>query len=163
MWGFRKLRLPAECPCLRQPALSKRRSYPLDTSALPHAEMRRMRRRDSSNTMRPVATDLLTIQEAVRALGISRSTLWRRLRRGEIPSVRRSGRRLVRVTSVGKAAQGKAEGDIPPLTENHPIFRLTGAGRSGGQLPGARDKHAVLDTRTFGGASCGIRAQFSRC
>lgn len=89
--------------------------------------------------------NLLTIDEATRALGVSRSTLWRRLQRGEIPSVRRGGRRLVRLTTTEKAARAGATGDIPPFTEDHPIFRLTGAGRSGGKLPGARDKHAILD------------------
>lgn len=88
--------------------------------------------------------NLLTIDEAIRALGISRSTLWRRLQRGEIPSVRRGGRRLVRLTRSRKAVRG-AEGDIPPFTKDHPIFRLIGAGRSGGQSPGARDKHTILD------------------
>jgi len=44
-----------------------------------------------------MSTGLLTIDEAIRALGISRSTLWRRLRRGELPSVSRGGRRLVRL------------------------------------------------------------------
>jgi hypothetical protein len=34
---------------------------------------------------------------------------------------------------------------VPPLTEDHPIFRLVGAGRGGGHAPGARDKHAILD------------------
>lgn len=90
-------------------------------------------------------TNLLTIDEATRALGVSRSTLWRRLQRGELPSVRRGGRRLVRLTATRKAVREKATGDIPPFTEGHPIFRLVGAGRSGGQLPGARDKHAILD------------------
>ena len=88
--------------------------------------------------------NLLTIDEAIRALGVSRSTLWRRLQRGDFPSVRRGGRRLVRLTTPQKAVRGKA-GDIPPFTETHPIFRLMGAGRSGGQSPGARDKHAILD------------------
>ena len=92
-----------------------------------------------------MATNLLTIDEAIRALGVSRSTLWRRLQRGDLPSVRRGGRRLVRLTKTRKAAGGKASGDIPPFTEGHPIFRLMGAGRSGGQSPGARDKHAILD------------------
>jgi len=90
-------------------------------------------------------TNLLTIDEAVQALGISRSTLWRRLQRGDLPSIRRGGRRLVRLTMPRKAARGKAASDIPPLTESHPIFRLIGAGRSGGHSPGARDKHAILD------------------
>jgi len=92
-----------------------------------------------------MSTDLLTIDEAIQALGVSRSTLWRRLQRGELPSVRRGGRRLVRLTALRKVAGGKTKGDLPSFTESHPIFRLVGAGRSGGQAPGARDKHAILD------------------
>ena len=93
-----------------------------------------------------MAENLLTIDEAIRALGVSRSTLWRRLQSGELPSVRRGGRRLVRLTMTRKATRGKVTGDIPPFTENHAIFRLIGAGRSDGQSPGARDKHAILDS-----------------
>ena len=89
---------------------------------------------------------LFTVDEAIRALGVSRSTLWRRLQRGELPSIRRGGRRLVRLGTTRKAGRGKATDDLPPLTESHPIFRLVGAGRSGGQSPGARDKHAILDS-----------------
>jgi excisionase family DNA binding protein len=89
--------------------------------------------------------NLLTIDEAIRALGVSRSTLWRRLQRGDLPSVRRGGRRLVRLTTTRKTVRGKATGDLPPFTKTHPIFRLMGAGRSGGQAPGARDKHTILD------------------
>jgi len=88
-------------------------------------------------------THLLTIDEAIRALGVSRSTVWRRLQRGDLPSVRRGGRRLVRLTP--KAARGRATAEIQPFTESHPIFRLVGAGRSGGRPPGAREKHAILD------------------
>jgi excisionase family DNA binding protein len=95
--------------------------------------------------MKAMSTNLLTIDETVRALGVSRSTVWRRLQRGELPSIRRGGRRLVRLTTPRKAVRGKATGDIQPFTESHPIFRLIGAGRSGGQSPGARDKHAILD------------------
>jgi excisionase family DNA binding protein len=95
--------------------------------------------------MRVMAENLLTINEAIRALGVSRSTLWRRLQSGDLPSVKRGGRRLVRLTMTRKATRGKVTGDIPPFTENHPIFRLIGAGRGGGQSPGARDKHAILD------------------
>jgi excisionase family DNA binding protein len=89
--------------------------------------------------------NLLTIDEAIRALGVSRSTLWRRLQRGDLPSVKRGGRRLVQLTTPRNSARGKATGDLPPFTENHPIFRLMGAGRGGGQSPGARNKHAILD------------------
>ena len=92
-----------------------------------------------------MAEDLLTINEAIRALGVSRSTLWRRLQSGDIPSVRRGGRRLVRLTTIRKAVRRKNKDEIPPFTEDHPIFRLIGAGRGGGQSPGARDKHAILD------------------
>jgi excisionase family DNA binding protein len=90
--------------------------------------------------------NLLTVNEAIRALGVSRSTLWRRLRRGAIPSVRRGGRRFVRLTMTRKDTRREVTGDIPPFTGKHPIFRLVGAGRSGGRTPGARDKHAILDT-----------------
>ena len=92
-----------------------------------------------------MAEKLLTISETMQALGVSRSTLWRRLRSGEIPSITRGGRRLVRLATTRKAARGKVMRDIPPFTERHPIFRLIGAGRGGGQSAGARDKHAILD------------------
>jgi excisionase family DNA binding protein len=92
-----------------------------------------------------MAENLLTIRETMEALGVSRSTLWRRLQSGKLPSVRRGGRRLVRLTMTDKATRARVVGDIPPFTENHPIFRLKGAGRGGGQSPGARDKHAILD------------------
>ena len=89
-------------------------------------------------------TNLLTINEALQALGISRSTLWRRVRSGEIPSVRRGVRRLVHLPARRNGARAKVAVDIPPFSEDHPIFRLVGAGRGGGR-PGARDKHAILD------------------
>lgn len=90
--------------------------------------------------------DLLTVGEAGEFLGVSDSTVWRLIRRGALPSVRRKGRRLIPRSALAAekgAKRGKAE--IPPLTEDHPIFRLVGAGRSGGHGPGARDKHAILD------------------
>jgi excisionase family DNA binding protein len=91
-----------------------------------------------------MAAHLVTIEQATQALGISRSTLWRRLRSGDIHSVRRGGRRLVQLPARSKAARVNFTGQIPPFTQDHPIFRLVGAGRGGGQ-PGARDKHAILD------------------
>jgi len=44
------------------------------------------------------------------------------------------------------ASKARQQEEVPPLDKNHPIFRLVGAGRSGGKLPGARDKHAIVDS-----------------
>jgi hypothetical protein len=67
------------------------------------------------------------------------------LQSGDLASVKHRGRRLVRLTMSRKPTHGKVIGAIPPFTENHPFFRLIGAGHGGGQSPGARDKHAILD------------------
>jgi len=93
-----------------------------------------------------VAQELISVEEAGRALGVSRSTVWRLIQRGELPSIRRGGRRLVPADAARKKPRRRGSaGAIPPLTEDHPIFRLVGAGRGGGNAPGARDKHAILD------------------
>jgi excisionase family DNA binding protein len=91
-----------------------------------------------------MVADLVTIDEARRALGVSRSTVWRLIQRGDLPSVRRRGRRLVPVNALQTRARRRTT-QVPPLSHDHPIFRLAGAGRGGGQRPGARDKHAILD------------------
>ena len=88
---------------------------------------------------------LLTVEEAGRALGISRSTVWRRIRMGQLPTVRRGGRRLIVANALRKAALLGSSVEIPAFTSDHPMFRLIGAGRGGGSAPGARDKHAILD------------------
>lgn len=85
------------------------------------------------------------VPEAGRVLGVSESTVWRMIRRGALPSVRKEGRRLVPRRALEKGARAVIGDRIPPFTENNPIFRLVGAGRSGGQEPGARDKHTILD------------------
>jgi len=51
----------------------------------------------------------------------------------------------VQVAALRQRVKRHSSAGIPPLTDNHPIFRLVGAGRGGGKLPGARDKHAILD------------------
>jgi excisionase family DNA binding protein len=91
------------------------------------------------------AEPLVTVEEAGRALGVSRSTIWRLIQRGELASVRKGGRRLVPVAAVRTRARRRAARGIPAFTHDHPIFRLVGAGRGGGAKPGARDKHAILD------------------
>ena len=91
-----------------------------------------------------MAEGVMTVEEAGRALGVSRSTVWRLIQRGDLPSVRRRGRRLVPVSAIRKGAR-RQTGQLPPFSHDHPMFRLAGAGRGGGRTPGARDKHAVLD------------------
>ena len=91
-----------------------------------------------------MAVELATIEEVGRALGVSRSTVWRLIQRGDLPSVRRRGRRLVPASAIHRRAR-RTTAAIAPLSLGHPIFRLVGAGRGGGRTPGARDKHAILD------------------
>jgi len=88
---------------------------------------------------------MITVEEAGRSLGVSRSTVWRLIRRGELPSVRRSGRRLVPARAVQARTRRRRASTVPAFDRDHPIFHLVGAGRGGGQKPGARDKHAILD------------------
>ncbi len=88
---------------------------------------------------------LVSVVEAGRALGVSRSTIWRLIRRGELPSIRRGGRRLVPATALRTETRRKHVQQIPPFRHDHPMFRLVGGGHGGGHRPGARDKHAILD------------------
>lgn len=87
----------------------------------------------------------LSVPDVAERLGVSVSTVWRMLRRGELPSVRRAGRRLVPAKALERRRAQRTRREIPPLTENHPIWRLVGAYRSGGDGPGSGDKHAILD------------------
>ena len=88
---------------------------------------------------------LITVDEAGRRLGVSVSTVWRLIRRGAVHSVRQGGRRLIPETAIFRRLRAAEARDIPPLTRDHPLFQLIGAGRGGGGAPGARDKHGVLD------------------
>lgn len=87
----------------------------------------------------------VNVSEAGRCLNVSVSTVWRMIRRGSLPSVRRGGHRLIPRQALHAQALTRQETQIPALREDHPIFRLVGAGRSGGSKPGARDKHAIVD------------------
>lgn len=88
---------------------------------------------------------LLNVSEAGRILGVSDSTVWRMIRRGDIPSIFARGRRLIPREALQRGAAERQAQEISPLHKDHPFFRLVGAGRSGGSSPGARDKHAILD------------------
>ena len=87
----------------------------------------------------------MTVEEVGRALGVSRSTVWRLIQRGDLPSVRRGGRRLVPATATRTRTRRRRTARVSAFSHDHPIFRLVGAGRGGGGMPGARDKHAILD------------------
>ena len=92
-----------------------------------------------------MTADMVTVDEAGRALGVSRATVWRLIQRGDLPSIRRGGRRLVPSSAIQTRSRRRQFGQIAPFSNDHPIFRLVGAGRGGGRTPGARDKHAILD------------------
>lgn len=87
----------------------------------------------------------ISVEEAGRELGVSPATVWRMIRRGDLPSVRHRGRRLVLAQGLARPTRRRARQEIQPLTRAHPIFQLVGAGRGGKGGPGARDKHALLD------------------
>jgi len=92
-----------------------------------------------------MATQMVSVEEAGQVLGVSRSTVWRLIQRGALPSVRRAGRRLVPVTALRTRTRRARSAGVAAFSDAHPIFRLIGAGRGGGKAPGARDKHAILD------------------
>src|SRR5204862_5862758 len=83
---------------------------------------------------------MVTVDEAGRALGVSRSTVWRLIQRGDLPSVRRGGRRLVPAIAVQTRIRRRRTERIPPFSHDYLMFRLVRAGRDGGRAPGARDK-----------------------
>ncbi len=88
---------------------------------------------------------LLTVEETVRRLGVSESTVWRLIRRGAVKSVRQGGRRLIAEESVVVKLLAGRDDEIAPFTKGNPLFRLAGAGRSGGGAPGSDDKYGILD------------------
>ena len=91
-----------------------------------------------------MAAEMVTVDEVGRALGVSRSTVWRLIQRGDLPSIRRRGRRLVPATAIQTRTRRSRTAQIPPFSLDHPIFLLVGAGRGGARTPGARDKHDIL-------------------
>src|SRR5438552_15813609 len=114
-----------------------------------------------------MAVRWLTPAEAARKLGVSESTVWRFLRREQLPSVKLGGRRRIPAGAVGRLVRPlrpvKAE-DIPPLTLESPLFSLAGRFRSTAAGPGASDKHRHLGTKRRSRArwSSSIRAPSAR-
>ena len=96
--------------------------------------------------MSGTTSNLLTIEETSRRLGVSASTVWRLIRRGAVRSVRQDGRRLIAEDSVAQRIGASRDSRIPPFTRDNPVFRLAGAGRSGGRGPGSDDKYGILES-----------------
>jgi excisionase family DNA binding protein len=92
-----------------------------------------------------VARRLVTIDQAGHLLGVSRSTVCRLIQRGDLASVRRTGRRMVSVTALRTQSRRRRSTQVAAFSDDHPIFRLVGARRGGGKTPDACDKHAILD------------------
>jgi excisionase family DNA binding protein len=97
-----------------------------------------------------MAVATITVEEAGRTLGVSRSTVWRLIQRGDVPSVRRGGRRLVPASAIRTRSRPRRTAGNAPFSLDHPMFRLVGAGRGGGRTFGAGDKHAILRSVTGG-------------
>src|SRR5439155_19412066 len=92
----------------------------------------------------------LTPAEAARRLRVSESTIWRFLRREQLPSVKIGGRRRIPAGAIGRAARPvrpvRAR-DIPPLALDNALFALAGSFRSDGKAPGSADKHRYLGAK----------------
>lgn len=98
----------------------------------------------SSEMERRKEPGLFTVVETAEKLGVSQSTIWRMLRRGELESVQRSGRRLVPRRALERRARASDRSRSRPLSSDHPLWKLVGAFRSGGEGAGSSDKYGVL-------------------
>ena len=88
--------------------------------------------------------NLLTIDRRSRHSGLAFDALAAAPARRD-PSVRRGGRRLVRLTATRNGRWGKVKGEIPPFTESHPTFRPDRCGPQRGPTTGRARKHAILE------------------
>lgn len=94
---------------------------------------------------RKVGSDLLGISEASEQLGVSTSTIWRLLRRGALPSVRKGNRRLIPARALRVRTATPRSTKLTALGKDHPIYRLIGAASSAGK-PDSSDKYGVLSS-----------------
>lgn len=94
--------------------------------------------------MRRKTPDLVGIAAASEQLGVSTSTIWRLLRRGELPSIRKGNRRLIPARALrARTANTSRNAKLTALGKDHPIFRLIGAASSSGK-PDSSDKYGIL-------------------
>jgi hypothetical protein len=81
---------------------------------------------------------------------VSESTIWRFLRREQLPSVKVGGRRRIPVRVIGRVARPVRPiqpQDIAPLTRDDALFSLAGRFRSDGTGRGSVDKHRYLGAK----------------
>jgi excisionase family DNA binding protein len=88
---------------------------------------------------------MLTVEETARRLGVSVSTVWRMIRRGDLTSTRSRGRRLVAEDCVARRKPKVPDTGKARLHPGHAILRFAGIGRSGGRGPGSGRHHEILD------------------
>ena len=88
---------------------------------------------------------LLTPAAYAKASGVSLSTVWRRLRSKELPSIKRAGKRLIPADALVRAADPSQA-----VTEKHPMWKFIGAAKSGGAGPGSGDKYRYLAEEALG-------------
>jgi excisionase family DNA binding protein len=88
---------------------------------------------------------MISVSAAAEELGVSLSTVWRMIRRGELPTVRVGRRRFLARSALSEKRIRQPAQKPAPFGPDHPFWGFIGAYRSGGAKPGARDKHALLD------------------
>jgi excisionase family DNA binding protein len=88
---------------------------------------------------------LISVSAAADQLGVSLSTVWRMIRRGELLTVRVGRRRFLATSALSEKRVSPPARKLKPFGPAHPFWRFIGAARGGRQGPGARDKHAILD------------------
>jgi excisionase family DNA binding protein len=85
------------------------------------------------------AERLLDVDQAAQALGVSRATVWRRIRSGSLASVKIGWRRRIPVGAISTSTAEAPKAFGP----DNPIFGLIGIGR--GRGPGwSTDKYRHL-------------------
>jgi excisionase family DNA binding protein len=103
-----------------------------------------MTRHDYGFPMASSKTTLKTAADAGKDLGVSLATVWRMIRRGELPTVRVGRRRYVDTRALKARIRRNEPERLRPFDMDNAIWKLVGAYRSEGALS-SQDKHALLD------------------